>query len=1705
MMAGTKSGRMAKVGRWSAIAAVAVWAGVAQGAGVALPWESSGKTLAEFWIPGDEWTLEVGGVPEGVEYQVALLDRMTNGVGSAEMGCLVLEEAAPDGEWSGVPLAEIATADLIEGIGGEGVWLKARRAPDGTTRRLRFRMAAEGGGLGFALRGVRVAGGEARPRVAFDRAGGFTVQRGAEASVAALVEGGGGYGISRWEGNAPGHAEGRRNETWVIDTGEAGDYWLRAIGWCDGTDEDVRGTIRFRIVEQPQAARGIQEGETVVWSEDFADLNTSSSQSIGNFHGWSGTKCYNIDHNLRIGSSNTGGDAQSTNATLGGSTGRLEFTMWQHDSGAAATLERSVDGGVNWVGLTNYTSLTTSNFPTTYSVDIPASEMVMFKWSNSEGKQRFYLDDVTLYATEGGGTPTEPQPPVLDLDPDVEAVTLFEGQAYEIEVTATEYDGDEITLSASGLPDADTWLADDPGTGSVTGEFIWTPQTTGTWNVVFSATDKDGTTNRTVAFTVVPEGPGSLAFDSDGVHVRESAGSVTLTVERTGGAAGAVTVAWATADGTAAAGSEYVAGGGALTFADGQTRASFQVALLDDTAAEDNKSFSVTLGNVTGGASLGGVVACTVTIVDDDDANASYYAGCYKNGVLKTGSELKDALCRIVNTGVKTNLYRSSLDNILQVTDRHSTNGSSTQVRCIYLQEGITAFNKEHIWAQSHGIDETDPAYGDLHHIRACNSTMNSKRGNLDFDNCRNASGAGSLNGCYYTGKAFEPPDAAKGDVARAVLYMDVRYENKYNSKMDLELVDSIGTSSDGNQLGKLSTLLAWNELDPPDDFERRRNELIYTTYQYNRNPFIDHPTWARAVFDPDNFQEEAITWTVNVTVEGAGWVNGNASAFSVDVTNGLTKTFLVQPDAASYCHIGSIAWNGTVVPQSYYTNASYYNYTCPAVSNNSTLAVVFESETAALGTPVWWLAQYGTNSTAVAQQDWDAAELEDWNDDGVPNWQEYQAGNDPTAFALRQVTGVAVSGETAEGFAVSWNAVDYADGYRVRVCETTHVAAATAGFEGEEVDTGWTMSASGTTVATNAAMEGSWGLSLATNGAWLAWGGDVENPASVTFKYKRSGNAAAWSLAAQVSTDGGLTWTTAGSVTDAVTVAKSADIDLSPWHGQTVRVRLVDARAEGNAARYVDDVTIWRGGGTVAEGTTTATTWTATGLSAGTGYDVQVRGEATTLGTAVGPWSEPVRATTLSGTDTRQGQTINFPAIADQTVGATVALEATASSGLAVEYTVSGPATLSGTTLSCTAAGTVTVTACQPGNAEWKPAPEVTRTFAVTEPVLAVPAAVWASATNATDFAAAWSAVDGATGYELSVWTETAGGSTVVTNETVLFSTDFASINGNGNEALTNGFSEGWSCLKAYGGTNEIRVGASSALGWVQSAETGATGTVRVVTRARSWSGDANVVLWVGVTGCESQANALSSDSAVFTNDFENVAGSVTVCWSNATASKQRFFLEEVSATQISAGEEGGSETVPVDGYDARPVEGTSCPVTGLVAETTYFFQVRATAGAITGPWSDAAEVTTLAKEPGPAPEHEPGTPEAYEAWLADKVGPETAAELPCDTATTDDFDGDGVSNWDEYVCDTDPVDEDSFLRLEVELQSGGSWLAKPVPASPDRSYVLVTRTDLADDATEATLALGPGTEEIAATNSMPAGNGIWFGSVRATLGAGE
>lgn len=128
-----------------------------------------------------------------------------------------------------------------------------------------------------------------------------------------------------------------------------------------------------------------------------------------------------------------------------------------------------------------------------------------------------------------------------------------------------------------------------------------------------------GDPNHAVVTVTDPAGPGLLRLAADAVTVSEADELVTLTVQRVGGSAGAVTVSWSLVPGTAEAGVDFVAASGEVVFADGQLGGqSVNVALLDNVHVQAARSFQMVLGVPTGGATLGAPGATTITVLDDD-------------------------------------------------------------------------------------------------------------------------------------------------------------------------------------------------------------------------------------------------------------------------------------------------------------------------------------------------------------------------------------------------------------------------------------------------------------------------------------------------------------------------------------------------------------------------------------------------------------------------------------------------------------------------------------------------------------------------------------------------------------------------------------------------------------------------------------------------------------------------------------------------------------------------------------------------------------------------------------------------------------------------------------------------------------------------------------------------------------------------------
>ncbi len=234
-------------------------------------------------------------------------------------------------------------------------------------------------------------------------------------------------------------------------------------------------------------------------------------------------------------------------------------------------------------------------------------------------------------------------------------------------------------------------------------------------------------------------------------------------------------------------------------------------------------------------------------------AIAQIPAGYYDGTENLSGDDLKAALHNIIDDHVEFS-YNDLRDFLLRETDEDPNN--SNNVILLYTGRsqakstfggGANDWNREHVWAKSHGDFGTYPPCGtDAHHLRPTDASVNSSRGNLDFDNGGNVHPEAT--GCRYDSDSWEPRDEVKGDVARMLFYMAVRYEGD-SGEPDLEVVDEVNTYPNPEH-GKLSALLEWHEQDPPDDFEMNRNEVIYS-YQQNRNPFIDHPEFVAKIFGP--------------------------------------------------------------------------------------------------------------------------------------------------------------------------------------------------------------------------------------------------------------------------------------------------------------------------------------------------------------------------------------------------------------------------------------------------------------------------------------------------------------------------------------------------------------------------------------------------------------------------------------------------------------------------------------------------------------------------------------------------------------------------------------------------------------------------------------------------------------------------------------
>jgi endonuclease I len=258
--------------------------------------------------------------------------------------------------------------------------------------------------------------------------------------------------------------------------------------------------------------------------------------------------------------------------------------------------------------------------------------------------------------------------------------------------------------------------------------------------------------------------------------------------------------------------------------------------------------------------------------------------GYYNSVDTSSPAALRATLNAVIDDHVKFPYSSSSTDtwDILEQADEDPNN--SANILDVYRNRSIAKFgggtgpyNREHTWPNSYGFptnSDTNYPYTDCHHLFLCDVGYNGDRANHPFgdvtagateritdinDGQGGGSGVFPGNSNWFTGNRWQTWIGRKGDVARAMFYMDVRYEGGNHggsgaAEPDLILTDDTGliVTTGGTAsvayMGLLAILRQWHIDDPVDQRERDRNDVVFS-YQGNRNPFIDHPEWVETLY----------------------------------------------------------------------------------------------------------------------------------------------------------------------------------------------------------------------------------------------------------------------------------------------------------------------------------------------------------------------------------------------------------------------------------------------------------------------------------------------------------------------------------------------------------------------------------------------------------------------------------------------------------------------------------------------------------------------------------------------------------------------------------------------------------------------------------------------------------------------------------------
>ena len=291
-------------------------------------------------------------------------------------------------------------------------------------------------------------------------------------------------------------------------------------------------------------------------------------------------------------------------------------------------------------------------------------------------------------------------------------------------------------------------------------------------------------------------------------------------------------------------------------------------------------SYSLTFaGNqVASGGQFGRTESTNFTLGNNGGGTGGQLGEYYSSAQGLTGYALKTELASIISGHTtrtygdlwtfysqnERDTYYENDGSILDIYSENPAGNDSYNFTAVtdqcgtYRAEG-GCYNREHSLPRSWFGGDVDPMNTDVHHVFATDGFVNARRSSFPYGEVgsatftsNNGSKLGSAaSGLGYSGTVFEPIDEFKGDIARAYFYMATRYQNQIagwenNSTYGNAVLN--GTANQAFEPWVVTLLLRWHQQDPVSQKERDRNEAAQT-YQGNRNPFVDHPEFATAIW----------------------------------------------------------------------------------------------------------------------------------------------------------------------------------------------------------------------------------------------------------------------------------------------------------------------------------------------------------------------------------------------------------------------------------------------------------------------------------------------------------------------------------------------------------------------------------------------------------------------------------------------------------------------------------------------------------------------------------------------------------------------------------------------------------------------------------------------------------------------------------------